>query len=451
MAKSAKAKSAKRTTSRASVASKKSAKLPTFFGRRLSKAGVFALAFAVVGVFSVLVGLAATPPAGPVKVKQTGECLENFFNRAMDGNFLSTYPCNSTNVAQKWTYYPADKSMRTLGGRYCLDVQKGGKTPMTKVHLWRCTGGVPQKWDVLSNGTLRNPNSGLCLEASAENTFLGGPHMYVNTCNATNTRQVWTVPTATITPPIPTPPPTYPPVPAPTPTPTPTPSPTPVPSGRPGPDNTGPTGTLTPISGALNQAGKVYENVSITGGAKITASNITLRNFRVNGGLYGIQIADGVTGVVIERGEIVNFDSAGIIGSNWTARYLEIHESQRDGMKPGKNTVLEYSYMHHLGKATGAHADALQLRGSVNHKSRYNFCDIGWPAPSGYRSNACYMIEEGAHDVLIENNWLNGGNYTVNCEGGNGGFYNITIRNNYFGKSQYGRVAGCSSSGNLSF
>ncbi len=202
--------------------------IPHFISGRFGKPAIFAALFALVGVGTLLVGLAAAP-SGAITNKQNGKCLENWFGQQRNTNFISTYPCNPTNGAQKWTM-ASDSSIRTAQN-YCLDVPYATKKVGTRIWLWRCNGTVAQKWEVRSDGTIRNPNSGLCLEITALNTSLGGPNILLQACSGNNLRQVWTVPTALLPIPLPTPPPTNPPAPAPAPQPAPAPAPV-SPSGQ---------------------------------------------------------------------------------------------------------------------------------------------------------------------------------------------------------------------------
>ncbi len=197
-------------------------RVPSLFGRRFGRPALFAAIFALVGVGTLLVSLAAAP-SGEIINKQNGKCLENWFNAQRNTNFISTYRCDGNNQAQKWAM-AGDGSIRTKEN-YCLDVPYATKKVGTRIWLWQCNGTVAQKWEIRSDGTIRNPNSSLCLEITATDTFLGGPNVLLQTCNGNNQRQIWTVPTAPL--PLPTLPPTNPPAPAPTPSPTPAPASTP--------------------------------------------------------------------------------------------------------------------------------------------------------------------------------------------------------------------------------
>jgi len=221
---------------------------------------------------------------------------------------------------------------------------------------------------------------------------------------------------------------------------------------RPWADNTGPIDetTLAP-SGSLTITtdGAVLENLDIAGTVEIDADNVTLRNFRIDGGdtSYGISIKSGHGGILIEDGEIFDIHSAAILAySDFTARRLHIHDSGADGLKVQGGsgpTVVEYSFIEKLGRNPTAHADGNQTRGGSNIAFRYN--NIYMPAPGTpnhpgepYKSNATFMLELDVSNFVIENNWLNGGNYTIYCPGKGG----VSVRSNIFGRDNGGLADG---------
>ncbi len=222
-------------------------------------------------------------------------------------------------------------------------------------------------------------------------------------------------------------------------------------SERPLAHNTGPSGTLNPWSygsKTLTTDGATYEN--FRGGAvKIDADNVTLRNFAISGGLYGIKIESGHSGIVIEDGEISN-TGTGILGVGYTGRRLYIHDQQHDGTKvqgSGGPTLVEYSFMEKMGMADGSHADGNQTQSGSNITFRYN--NIWLPAvgpnyPGGpYKSNAAFMNSGTITNFVIENNWLNGGNNTIYCQQGGTNVSGISVRNNRFGRDyRYGTISG---------
>jgi hypothetical protein len=143
---------------------------------------------------------------------------------------------------------------------------------------------------------------------------------------------------------------------------------------------------------------------------------------------------------VFEHGEIYNMSSAAILGANFTARWLNIHHSGGDGLKPTGNATVEYSWVHHLGMNDGAHADGVQIRSGSDYVFRYNYFDMP-KGLEGFKSNATFLVQcaEGQiSNVLIDHNWLNGGSYTVYLKGGPGKGYlepiNVRCTNNLFGR-----------------
>jgi hypothetical protein len=231
---------------------------------------------------------------------------------------------------------------------------------------------------------------------------------------------------------------------------------------RPGPENTGPSDpSLLRASGNVtvtsNWSGGgsgtvadpfIVENLDIDGSLNITVSNVIVRNFRVTSGArYPVQVNyDDVTNVTIQDGEVigsVNSSTLVIVRHGATLRRLRLHESGGDAVKTqGNNVLMEGCWAYHLGMAEGAHADGVQIRKGMNLTFRGNFFDM--PVnQSGYRSNAAFMIQvaDGPIDgILIEGNWMNGGNYTIFSEG-----ENVVIRDNFFGHDyRYGvvRVSG---------
>ena len=257
-------------------------------------------------------------------------------------------------------------------------------------------------------------------------------------------------PTPTRTPSAtPTPTPTRTPSPTSTPTPT-SPSPTTPPStgGKPGSSNTGvPSGTtLTSASGmTITKDNTVVDAKDISGPVYIQAKNVTIKRSKIhgNGGDdYGVHVRSG--SVVIEDSEIYGFAN-GIGFSNWTARRINLHGMSDDGVKLGDNVTLEDSWIHDMTPSAGAHADGGQMQNGVrNLVVRHNTIDMVNGRELG---NAALFIAPDLGPstngpVLITDNWLNGGNYTLYCVDGNNGQYfvdNITITNNRFGRdSNYG-------------
>jgi UDP-N-acetylmuramyl tripeptide synthase len=55
-------------------------------------------------------------------------------------------------------------------GNKCLDASGRGTANGTAAIIWDCNGQNNQQWNVNSNGTITNVQSGLCLDAAAYGT-----------------------------------------------------------------------------------------------------------------------------------------------------------------------------------------------------------------------------------------------------------------------------------------
>ncbi len=207
---------------------------------------------------------------------------------------------------------------------------------------------------------------------------------------------------------------------------------------KPDASNTGPSDPSILSSGnappdTITQDGATYENFTKTGNITIDADNVTLRNFTVysSGNFRGINVLDGASGILIEDGEVDGGGTTGdcLRGPGITGRRLNLHHCD-DSMKAqgyGGPTVIEHSYFHDVG---GGHGDTVQsFESGSNITFRYNTLVGG---------NTSVFIIHGPIGALytIENNWLDGGGYTVYC----GGFgSSVRVHDNLFSrKYQYG-------------
>jgi hypothetical protein len=66
----------------------------------------------------------------------------------------------------------------------------------------------------------------------------------------------------------------------------------------------------------------------------------------------------------------------------------------------------------------GSRADGNQTRGGSNVTFRYNNIYMPYPSTPNYpgapyKSNAVFMLQLEISNVVVESNWLTGGNYTI--------------------------------------
>ncbi len=286
-------------------------------------------------------------------------------------------------------------------------------------------------------------------------------------------------PTTTAPPPTTTPPPvtTAPPPPPTTTEPPPTttePPPPPPLSGYPDASNTGvvneaaltywpghePGANPSPVY--IQTDGAVIENKIFRRVVIVFAKNVTFRNvrFKHNSDYYMLLSEAGVDA------NIQVFDSefdgmgaaqinAAVAGPGWTLTRVDIQGVQ-DGAKLQNNTNVYDSWIHNLwvtcdlgGPVPGdcdPHYDALQNLGGMGNIVKHNTLDVGVGRGRngavfmrGYCAGGCISW---IGNVLIEDNRLLGGGWTVACCGPepNLRYENIVIRNNKFGRHAYGPI-----------
>jgi len=117
-----------------------------------------------------------------------------------------------------------------------------------------------------------------------------------------------------------------------------------------------------------------------------------------------------------------------------------------DGIDFSSNVVIEGNYIHDLARSTGSHNDALQTLGGADDIIRNNTLQ-SFRADTHDPMNAAIQtgrLKRSLTNVLVEHNYMDGGNYTVNAgspptkgtviEG-------YVFRNNVFGRDyRYGPV-----------
>ncbi|MEU3469354.1 ricin-type beta-trefoil lectin domain protein [Streptomyces sp. NPDC006687] len=148
----------------------------------------------------------AAPPTAPgatvkITISATGRCLDNEHGIDADGNKIQVYDCNEINggAAQKFEIR-ADGTVRVAGK--CLDASNTGTANGTLILLFTCNGQPNQQFLPRADGSLYNPVSGRCVDAS---DMVSGIQPYLWDCNRTNPQR-WNVPALNTAPlPIPAP------------------------------------------------------------------------------------------------------------------------------------------------------------------------------------------------------------------------------------------------------
>lgn len=219
--------------------------------------------------------------------------------------------------------------------------------------------------------------------------------------------------------------------------------------------NTGPSGTLRSVPGGTinqtwldtnNSGSKLIEDVEFSGAITVVIDGVTIRNFSLDSGAtYGIRCSDSAAfDLLLEDGEITGTQSAAVYGRDFTARRLQIHGVGTDAFKPMSDALIESCWMYQIGSISGSHADGVQMVSGDNVTIRANFFDMLYNEP-GYQNSQCIIVQtnnDTVDNILIEDNWIDGGGYSVQIRDKGNGFgdpTNVRIINNKFGRDyQFG-------------
>jgi hypothetical protein len=187
-----------------------------------------------------------------------------------------------------------------------------------------------------------------------------------------------------------------------------------------------PSGTVV-----VENSGAVVENLLIVDGIiEVRADNVTVRNVRITNDRefvqWGIIQEEGHGGLVVEDSEIFGNGAEQLAsaisnhGGMITVRRVEIHTTT-DGIVTSHG-VIEDSYLHSPKLFEGDHTDMIQTVGGstlgMPLEVRHNTVINTEPQTSAILlddANGIGLVP--VHGVLIEDNLLAGGGYTLYCGG----------------------------------
>lgn len=190
--------------------------------------------------------------------------------------------------------------------------------------------------------------------------------------------------------------------------------------GYPDATNTGvPAGTaLTVVNGGMTirTAGAVVDGMDIRGCVVVAAAHVTIRRSKVTcSNAWAIRsYRDDYTagGLLIEDVTVSCADSpgTGIASYGFVARRVDVSRCE-NGFAIDNDVTVEDSYVHGLFIGSGGHTDGMQFAGGAHVTIRHN--TILNPNDGG--TSAIIMSETRMSDVLVQNNLMAGGAYTVYC------------------------------------
>jgi hypothetical protein len=200
-------------------------------------------------------------------------------------------------------------------------------------------------------------------------------------------------------------------------------------------------GALRPSGSVrVTTPGAVVENLDISGGITIDAPDVTVRNVRVTGSSSSVLVraTDRAPRSRIEHCEIkVTDQSRGGIGGyseGMVVRHCDI-SGYSDGIKAERGALYEYNYIHPSRPAGSTyHLDGIQGSSDSDWTARYNVIDV--PISVGGNSAILSSAHNGTtnyyiKNVVVEYNYLRGGNYVVYLTCGKNTADNCAFVDNY--------------------
>ena len=177
----------------------------------------------------------------------------------------------------------------------------------------------------------------------------------------------------------------------------------------------------------------VIEDVAITGGnLDVRASDVTIRSFTLDaaGAGFGVRSCgpDEDCGTPPTRPPASCWRTARSSapgsprsGDGRPPSPARVHHSDNSAFRPLENVTIERSWWHDLAPDDGGSGNGVLFGagGGRNVTIRANTCDQPVSVSPAFGGGACVIAGTGSSDVavVVEGNWLTGGNNTVECNG----------------------------------
>ena len=190
----------------------------------------------------------------------------------------------------------------------------------------------------------------------------------------------------------------------------------------------------------VNTAGQVIENLDIRANVTLNANNVTLRRCKItNSNFYTVFIHWSKSGCVVEDCTIDGKSASGSIGINGPGNFRRNNIYRvENGVGGHWDSVIEDNFIHDLLGTGSPHYDGIQCDGgNRNIIIRHNSILVD------HNQTSAVMIDNWAgpvDNILVENNVLVGGGYTVYCDAqfNNEPITNVRFINNHMGTGGFG-------------
>jgi RHS repeat-associated protein len=123
---------------------------------------------------------------GQIQSQQSRRCIDLIGGASTAGTKAGTGFCALTTARQTWQFNPTSTpgqgTISNPAGGNCLEIETGNLLQINP-----CTSATGQLWEPQPNGTIKNPGTGLCIDATADPT--PGERLTVATCTGSLTQQ----------------------------------------------------------------------------------------------------------------------------------------------------------------------------------------------------------------------------------------------------------------------
>jgi hypothetical protein len=186
----------------------------------------------------------------------------------------------------------------------------------------------------------------------------------------------------------------------------------------------------------VTQDGAVIENLNFTGRLTITGNNVIIRNIKLTtSDYYGVMVYG--SNLTIEDSTLIgssNTQAPLAAINNGSFHALRVNVSGAgDGVSIGNDSSLTDSYVHDLDNSPGQHNDGINAdgrqRSSIIHNTILN--------SNSQTSAVTIGNTNDPSDLLVKDNLLAGGGYTVYAGLGAGAGHGIIFQNNIFSRQYF--------------
>lgn len=184
----------------------------------------------------------------------------------------------------------------------------------------------------------------------------------------------------------------------------------------------------------ITQDGMVIENVNVTGWLIIDADNVVIRNMYLESNDFWPLRVNGQNVRIEDSTFVGGPNNQAPLAGTFHALRIDVSGSP-DGVTIGNDSSLTDSYVHDLVTFEGAHNDGVnadgRLRTSIIHNTILN---------SNSQTSAMYVGNtEEPSNLIVRDNLLAGGGYTIYAGLGAGPGQGIRFENNVFSKRYFPR------------